>query len=149
MTCWRWSQRPKSRQKILARKRRTALTRLTANSQTAFGRAFVWRQPASRRKITAMRRIGIDKATEAGSTAGLRWASASRNILRLERLRDWLTSERRGVGDLNRFVLPHRSIYGRRSGGRSAVFHSDAQGRATGLQLLGKARRVAAGGAAA
>jgi hypothetical protein len=52
-----------------------------------------------------MRRIGIDKATEAGSTAGHRWASASRNIPRLERLRDWLSSERRGVGDLNRFVI--------------------------------------------
>jgi hypothetical protein len=40
--------------------------------------------------VRQMKRIPIDRATEAGAVAGQRWAKASRNRARLERLREWI-----------------------------------------------------------
>ena len=59
-------------------------------------------QPVSGAECEAMK--GIDKATDAGTAAGRRWAKASRNSARLERLREWWT-RRRVIDHVDRFAI--------------------------------------------
>jgi hypothetical protein len=46
-----------------------------------------------------------DRAFEAGAAAGRRWAKASRNRARLERLRGWLTRRQRSIDDVERIMI--------------------------------------------
>jgi hypothetical protein len=45
------------------------------------------------------------RAFEAGAAAGRRWAKSSRNSVRLERLRHWLSARRRVINHTHRFVI--------------------------------------------
>jgi hypothetical protein len=87
-----------------------------------------------------MKWVGIEKDTEAGATAGRRWAKASRNSGRLERLRGYRFDYRDRSAIYSCFLTDRFIVAGPEEGVLAAILHPDQQSAAIVRRLLGKAQ---------